>query len=100
MAKTVFIHLKIVKIDKRVPSRTPDVIGKDTNVILQRLAEYELTRPRYRTKWGFAQEISVQVCFVHDGNIEGLDATAGIFGKSQEERTLQFLSAARKTVSH
>jgi polar amino acid transport system ATP-binding protein len=93
IARALAMRPKIMLFDEVTSALDPELVGEVLNVIRKLGAEFELTMLMVTHQMGFAKEFADRVCFFHGGRIAEQGPPEKIFGRAENERTRQFLSA-------
>ncbi|NLC40008.1 MAG: amino acid ABC transporter ATP-binding protein [Clostridiaceae bacterium] len=94
IARALAMDPDILLFDEPTSALDPETVG-EVLLVMQTLAEEGMTMLVVTHEMAFAQDISSQVFFMHEGKIHERGTAADIFGKPEKAETRDFLSRFR-----
>lgn len=92
IARALATEPDVLLFDEPTSALDPELVGEVLTVI-QGLAEEGRTMLLVTHEMRFARDVSTQVVFLHQGQVEEIGPPADVFGNAQSERCQQFLSS-------
>jgi histidine transport system ATP-binding protein len=95
IARALAMEPEVILFDEPTSALDPELVGEVLKV-MQDLANEGRTMIVVTHEMAFAREVSTQVIFLHNGQIEEQGIPAEVFTKTKSERLQQFLSGVLK----
>lgn len=95
IARALAMEPEVLLFDEPTSALDPELVGEVLKV-MQGLAAEGRTMIVVTHEMAFAREVSTQVIFLHNGQIEEQGNPQAVFGQTKSERLQQFLSGALK----
>jgi ABC-type histidine transport system ATPase subunit len=95
IARALAMEPEVMLFDEPTSALDPELVGEVLKVI-RGLAEEGRTMLVVTHEMGFAREVSDQVMFLHDGQVEEFGEPKQVFGSPKSERFRQFLAGTLK----
>ncbi|MDM8348922.1 ATP-binding cassette domain-containing protein [Pseudomonas sp. sp1636] len=95
IARALAMEPEVLLFDEPTSALDPELVGEVLKV-MQALAAEGRTMIVVTHEMAFAREVSSQVIFLHNGQIEEQGPPSEVFGQTKSERLRQFLSGALK----
>jgi octopine/nopaline transport system ATP-binding protein len=95
IARALAMKPAVMLFDEPTSALDPELVGEVLRVMRQ-LADEGMTMLVVTHEMGFAREVSSQVIFLHQGQIEEQGSPAQVFGNPKSERCQQFLASQLK----
>ena len=92
IARTLAMQPRVILFDEPTSALDPEMVQEVLNVI-RALAEEGRTMLLVTHEMGFARQVSSEVVFLHQGQVEEIGTPEQVFGNPVSERCRQFMSS-------